>query len=251
MDSFFKVAKIALKPFGIKNRLDLRLMWRYKKYLFSTIGLLRESQSQFSQDVFVACELEILRNKRIGYFVEFGATDGIKLSNTYRLEKKYKWNGILSEPAKSWQESLKKNRKCNIDLRCVTEYSGEQIEFNEAIDSVYSSLEKYSYLDHHSQKRLAGKKYTVPSISLNDLLSSFKAPRDIDYLSIDTEGGEYEILRALNFAQWNIKIITVEHNFENKRSKIHQLLTSHGFRRVLENSTYVDDWYVKNRGSSE
>lgn len=244
MDSFLNVAKIALKPLGIKNRLDLRLLWRYKKNLFSTIGLLKESRSQFSQDVFVACELEVMRKKRIGYFVEFGATNGISLSNTYLLEKSYNWIGIVSEPAKSWQESLKKNRKCHIDLRCVTEYSGEEVEFNETTDSIYSSLEKYSLLDNHSQKRFEGNKYTVPSISLNDLLSSYKAPRDIDYLSVDTEGGEYEILSALNFAEWNIKIITVEHNFASKRSKIHQLLTSHGFHRVLENSTYVDDWYV-------
>ena len=245
MNRLIKNAKLALNAAGIKNKLDLMLLWRYKKHLFTTIRLLKRSRSQFSQDVFVISELQLMNINQVGFFVEFGATDGISLSNSYLLEKDFGWNGILSEPAKTWHKSLQENRSCNLDLRCVTGASGEELTFNETLDGVYSTIDKYSNLDNHHQKRLDGRKYTVTSISLNNLLIEFSAPKTIDYLSIDTEGGEYEILKALNFSEWSIKIITVEHNFENKRAEIHKLLNSNGYRRVLENYTYVDDWYIK------
>lgn len=77
---------------------------------------LPKSKSQLRQDLFVLSELEFKRN---GYFVEFGATNGIELSNTYILEEEFEWNGILAEPAKCWHEDLKINRKCHIDTDCV------------------------------------------------------------------------------------------------------------------------------------
>ncbi len=62
-------------------------------------------RSQLGQDIFA---LAANKFKRGGYFVEFGATNGIDLSNTYALEKEYGWKGILSEPATVWHEDLKK-----------------------------------------------------------------------------------------------------------------------------------------------
>src|SRR3990167_7150651 len=67
---------------------------------------LRKSKSQHRQDLFVLSQLNFKRN---GYFVEFGATNGIDLSNTYLLEKEFGWAGILAEPAKCWHKDLKKN----------------------------------------------------------------------------------------------------------------------------------------------
>src|ERR1017187_1984592 len=54
---------------------------------------LRISKSQLRQDLMVLSELDF---KRGGYFVEFGATNGVTLSNTYLLEKEYGWTGILA-----------------------------------------------------------------------------------------------------------------------------------------------------------
>ena len=57
------------------------------------------SYAQIQQDLFILCELNFKRN---GFFVEFGATDGIKLSNTYLLEKEFGWTGVLVEPARCY-----------------------------------------------------------------------------------------------------------------------------------------------------
>jgi hypothetical protein len=71
----------------------------------SILKLLPHSTSQLRQDLFVLTELNFMRD---GFFVEFGATNGQDLSNSYILEKEFNWKGILSEPAISWQKDLKK-----------------------------------------------------------------------------------------------------------------------------------------------
>jgi hypothetical protein len=80
---------------------------------------------------------------------------------------------------------------------------------------------------------------------LNDLLIKHRAPKYIDYLSIDTEGSEYEILEAFNFNEFSFGIITVEHNYTPQRDMIFALLTGHGYIRKYENISAFDDWYVK------
>ena len=92
--------------------------------------------------------------------------------------------------------------------------------------------------------RLNGIKYEVHSISLNDLLAHNGAPSEIDYLSIDTEGSEFEILSAFDFSNYRIKIITVEHNQSSSRLVIYDLLTSKGYTRKLVDFSKQDDWYV-------
>jgi FkbM family methyltransferase len=199
-----------------------------------------ESRAQLFQDLFV---LFSLSQKRDGFFVEFGATDGVELSNTLLLERSYDWSGILAEPAKCWHESLRMNRKCVIDTRCVWTKSGEVVEFNEVADRELSTITKYSNHDGHSVSRRAGKKYPVESVSLEDLLGSNGAPNRIDYLSVDTEGSELDILRAFNFNKYDVRMITVEHNFTMNRDAIRILLESRGFSRVFENFSMWDDWY--------
>ena len=201
-----------------------------------------ESRAQLFQDLFV---LFSLGQKREGFFVEFGATDGVELSNTLLLEKSYEWNGILAEPAKCWHEDLRSNRTCVIDTRCVWKESGEVLEFNEVSDRELSTLAKYSNHGGHFVARRTGRRYPVETVSLHDLLSSHNAPNSIDYLSVDTEGSEFDILEAFDFQNYDVKIITVEHGFTLNRDRICGLLESKGFSRVFERFSMWDDWYRK------
>jgi FkbM family methyltransferase len=200
-----------------------------------------KSKAQLRQDVFVLAELGF---KRDGYFVEFGATNGVDLSNTYLLEKEMGWTGILAEPAVSWRIALPKNRTCHIDFGCVWSKSGERLEFNNALDAELSTIDTFSNCDEHSKAREQGLKYDVVTISLVDLLKKYDAPKEIDYLSIDTEGSEFEILNAFDFDAYKIKIITCEHNYTPMREQICDLLTSKGYIRKYTKYSYFDDWYV-------
>lgn len=206
------------------------------------MGLLKHSHSQLGQDIFVASET---RCKRNGYFVEFGATDGLGLSNTWLLESQLGWSGILAEPGRCWHKELRKNRKAEIETQCVWSSTGGTLVFNETMIRELSTIDDYSSSDSHAALRLDGMKYEVSTISLLDLLIKHGAPKKMDYLSIDTEGSEYEILRNFDFDRYSFKIITCEHSFRPQRQDLFNLLTEHGYERKLENISQYDDWYVR------
>lgn len=203
------------------------------------------SFSQLSQDYWV---LSKTNNKSKGYFVEFGAGNGIKLSNTYALEKFFDWNGILCEPNPIHHESLIKNRNCIVSQKCVYHEGGKYLPFlcvNGPLTNLLSSLKEYSNHDHHSEARKDSNEILVETITLNQLFEENNAPSKIDYLSIDTEGGEYEILNSLNWEKYDISLITVEHNFTQQRENIYNLLVSKGYRRVEYDESKYEDWYSK------
>lgn len=206
------------------------------------LRLLPFSKSQLRQDLFVLSELGF---KRDGFFVEFGAASGKNLSNTWILEKRFGWSGILAEPAKCWHQSLHVNRACAIEHRCVWKSSGEKLDFAEASEAEISTLSSFRDGDQHAASRRSSRHYEVETISLNDLMSEHKAPAYPDYLSIDTEGSELDILQAFDFKRHPFKVITCEHNFTSAREKIHGLLTGAGYVRKHEKISDFDDWYVR------
>lgn len=214
----------------------------FKEEEYKNIKKLKDlSKSQLWQDLFV---LYFTRFKKGGFFVEFGAADGVSLSNTYLLEKEFGWKGILAEPAISWRKDLIDNRDVAISNKCVWKKSGESLPFLETEIGELSTIETFSELDNHAQFREIGKTYQVDTISLQDLLTEFSAPREMDYLSIDTEGSEYEVLNAFDFDKYRFNIITCEHNQTQNRDRIHKLLTQNNYERVYPQLTVFEDWYV-------
>jgi hypothetical protein len=89
----------------------------------------------------------------------------------------------------------------------------------------------------------------VETVSLNDLLAGWDAPRRIDYLSLDTEGSELDILQHFDFAARDVRLISVEHNHTARRRPIFDLLTARGYRRRFETLSSVDDWYVRDEAT--
>lgn len=217
------------------NSLDLADTKAFKE------ALIAQSPSQLGQDIWV---LEQHSYKRDGFFVEFGATDGVLLSNTYILEKLFGWKGLCAEPNPKYFEKLQKNRQCVVANSCISANTGEEVEFIFADE--YGGIASYAAADSHTDKRNAYAnefgKATLQTISLHDFLSKHNAPRKIDFLSIDTEGSEFDILNMFPFDEWEIKCITVEHNYSEAREKIYKLLTSNGYERK---TVQFDDWYYR------
>ena len=213
----------------------------YSKQLFKTY---QDSKSQICQDWFVLDHLDL---KKDGFFVEIGAASGIDLSNTYLLEKKFNWTGILCEPSIFWQQSLKANRNCLIDSRCVYTSSGSEIDFLETSHPEYSTIDSFQNRDSHSDKRKVFNQYKVKTITLEDLLDFHNSPKVIDYLSVDTEGSEYDILKNFNFDKFQIRIITVENNNTENKALFDNLLLTNKYKKVMEEFSQFESWYINER----
>ena len=198
-----------------------------------------DARGQFFQDLWVLFELD---EKRGGYFVDFGASNGEILSNTWLLENHHGWTGILAEPNPVNHESLKV-RHAILDTRCVYAASGEKMEFHATDNAVLSTLAKFSDSDFHASTRQARRSITVETVSLDDLLDEHDAPEIIDYLSMDTEGSEYDILAAYSFRR-RFRCISVEHNFTPARETIDRLLRSKGYVQRFAYASKSDNWYV-------
>ena len=201
------------------------------------LALSHHSRSQCGQDLFALLESGFKRN---GYFVEFGATDGVTLSNSFLMEKEFEWSGILAEPARRWHRDLKANRSCHIETDCVWRESNSVLTFDEADWGELSRARTPGSSDANPK----GRTYSVKTISLSDLLAKYGAPRVIDFLSIDTEGSEFEILNSFDFSEYQFKVIACEHNHEPRREQIFSLLTANGYVRKFERISSYDDWYV-------
>jgi len=249
---------------AILARLNLRLVYKSKwdemftlsyfywndpfLQLFSEPERIKElipySKSQVRQDLFVLQELNFKSN---GFFVEIGSASGVEMSNTWLLEKKFQWKGILSEPSLQYRDSLPKKRSAYIDNYFCWSQSGIQKEFLELGDSGLSTLSDFAADGIHGPTRMSsqGKRYVVESISLEELLKKYNAPKNIDYISVDVEGSELEILRTFSFDKYEVKIWTIEHNFEEpRRSEIFELMSRNGYIRKFVNISHQDDWYV-------
>lgn len=211
-------------------------------FLRHAMGHLATSRAQLFQDTL---PLHVLGGRRGGFFVEFGATDGLTLSNTAMLESAFGWRGILAEPARRWHAALRRNRPAaRIDTDCVWEKSGERLRFAETAEGELSTLARFAAGDGHARARRDAAFYDVPTVSLDDLLRRHEAPRGFEFLSVDTEGSEPAILAAFDLEGWRPQVVTVEHNYTPARDVIHARMTAAGYRRILPALSLFDDWYI-------
>jgi len=188
----------------------------------------------------VLAHLERVKSLEELFFVEFGATNGIDLSNTLLFEREFNAKGIVAEPARVWHDELLLNRVCIISTDCVWSQSNLNLKFFESVNPDLSGLDSRN---HFHRPRQSNEVYSVKTVSLYDLLERNNAPKQIDFLSIDTEGSEFDILNSFNFEKYSFRIITCEHNYSKRRKEIRKLLESNGYRRKFSWISFVDDWY--------
>jgi FkbM family methyltransferase len=199
-----------------------------------------QSTSQFGQDIHVLGE--IYNNKTTGYFVEIGAYNGVESSNTYILEN-IGWNGICVECNPRYFSELVKVRKSKNYSYAVYSVDDQQMEFYDS--GGYAGLvvtNKHAHIVNDPIIKVTTKK-------LASILDEASAPNFIEYLSLDTEGSEFDILASHDFEKYKFGYICVEHNrVEPNRSNIRKLLESKGYRHYRENGDntwgVIDDEYI-------
>ena len=215
---------------------------KFKEFIFNNIQYLDEG-------IQVLWILFVFECKENGYFVEFGACDGLLFSNTKILEKDFGWKGILAEPNRSYGNQIVENRKVIIDKRAVWSKTGVSVEFAEVsaggLSGIYSTFRRNKN-DLDKRQSLGIKKYTVETVSLNDLLNEYKAPVNFDLLSIDTEGSEYEIIKNFDLNKYRPKVICIE--FDGTKfelNKFEKILSRYGYKSVgAEFSEERNLWFM-------
>lgn len=211
--------------------------------LFEKFAVTTEQYSQLGQDVLA---LFCFGSDKPGFFVEFGACDGIIMSNTFLLETYHSWNGVLVEPVPYYNRVLKNKRDCIIvDDVCVSDKSDEIVQFLEVRDfQCVSGMKSDAFKDSWAGVRKDNANtFDVKTISLKDLLDTYAKKDYIDFLSIDTEGSEFKILNAYDFST-QFGLITVEHNHTENKVPIENLLKEKGYIQILANLSRHDSWFV-------
>lgn len=219
---------------------------------------LKFSEAQCFQDLWVLYESMKHGNPRGGYFVEFGASNGLFSSNTFMLDKMYRWSGILIEPNPEWHEQLEAIRGESPDQYvqlimnvAISDKSGNE-KFTITENPSISGFTEHMVGDYFDRKKAGNKTYEIEvyGTPLYSFLVWNSTEKYIDYLSVDTEGSEYLILKQyfedLNRKkkQIEIKMITVEHNFTENREKLFSLLTANGYVRKMVEFSRWDDFYI-------
>lgn len=169
----------------------------------------------------------LTRFGNVGYFVEAGAHDGVGDSQTLTLEQSG-WTGLCVEPS-SYYRGLKANRRCRTDNRPLWSCTNARVEFREVIGTELSGVTCAFQDDGWDRDSRPHQDYLRLAVSLADLLDEHAAPPVIQYLALDTEGSELEILRAHDFQGHSFQFVQVEYNGVLSRlAELRALLERHG-----------------------
>ena len=188
--------------------------------------------SQAGQDKII--KKNFFDGKKNGFFVEIGAYDGITGSNCYHFERFLNWDGIAIEPSNIQFEKLKKNRKCKVLNNAISD-EVKEVEFIEVAEGLTqmsginnSSFERNFQIISNNQASKTNS-INLKTITFDEIVPKNK---DVDYLSIDIEGGEMNLLKSIDFKTNNIKVISVENNIPKEQN----------FKNFFEeiNFTYLD-----------
>ena len=205
-----------------------------------------KSKSQLGQDFFALAATNQSSSK---FFVEIGGGDPIIASNTYLLQENFGWSGIIVEPN---PELVKKT----IDIRCndgkVSVYSFALSSKNGVENFLPSGMlgtfERFVGGDFHSKQRKKLKKsqglISVETKTPQTFIEECKI-KQIDFLSLDTEGSEWEIISNWPFELIRPTAICIEVNNRSSASDILQFLESKNYRNVLRNLSKYDLWFVQ------
>jgi FkbM family methyltransferase len=214
-------------------------------FIFQIFALHAEYFSECQQDKFL--NEVVFKEKHNGFFIEIGANNGIDFSNSYFFEKFLEWDGICIEPHPIVFDELHNNRKCLCLNIAISNSEGEKDFVCHTKSSFLSGLlNKYDpkHIKRWNTNKVIADKNNIVKVQsylLNDVLEKNKVT-DVDFLSLDTEGGELDILKSINLNKYNIKIIVVE-NLYNSHN-ISDFLNSKGYSLI--NKLSKDEIYSKN-----
>lgn len=178
---------------------------------------------------------EFFREARSGFFVEVGANRPRQESQSWHLEQRG-WTGILIEPQPDLADELRRARSAQVfAVACSSpRNAGRRMRLHVA--GALSALDR----DRMAPGAKAERVIEVPVRTLDDILSEANAPVPLDFLSVDVEGHELEVLSGFDFARWCPHLVLLEDHVGSLAK--HRFLKAAGYRliRRVENN----GWYA-------
>lgn len=211
-----------------------------REFLSMVSGFNEVTQSQLFQDLFA---LFVSSTRRGGYFVEVGVGDGVAHSNTRLLEASYGWSGLLIEPNFALWDAIRQTRRASL-APCAASASEGELLFHRVATPELSYVG--NDVPHDDLQRPVLESRVVKTKTLDAILSEHGAPQDMDYLSIDVEGHELEVLSGFDVNRWRPKAITIEYNNDAPRAEaIRRGLP--GYTQAMPSLSGCDLWFVRDR----
>jgi FkbM family methyltransferase len=180
--------------------------------------------------------------RRSGFFVEVGAYDGVHLSNTYHFEQSG-WTGVLVEPDPQMADRCRRERPRSRTFQCAAgDRAGEISFYKVAGGEAYSTTSlSAAHRERLNRMGLAWREVRVAVRTLDSILEEAHAP-DVDFVSIDVEGGELAVLRGFDIRRWKPAVVLVETNAARRHPEIRRYFVANGY--AYRHSIDVNDFYL-------
>lgn len=191
----------------LKKIVPIQYHWQLYNTMKDVVGWRSKSYSSFGEDLVVS---KLAGNIRNGFFVDVGAFHPYKYSNTYYLKKYFAWTGINIEPNPQNFQLFLKKRQDDINLNVgVSQQSGD-LDYFMFPDPLYNTFDKNRSQELLAQgMELVGQK-TIPVQPLSEILQQHASGRTIDFLNVDVEMLDLEVLKSMDWSQAKPRVIAVE-----------------------------------------
>jgi len=178
----------------------------------------------------------------IGSAIEVGAAHGTVSSNTYHFELKG-WLCLCIEPNPRLYAALRNNRRHHLPYAVgdnnIDEAPFTVITLSNGDESAISGLRVDNRLVE-THPVIKQEVITVPVRTLDTCIAEFGQFNNIDFVSIDTEGTEYDVLRGFDLERWGPKLLVIENNFDDPQ--ITDYLKGFGYEKVRRHA--INDFYT-------
>lgn len=199
------------------------------------------SFSQIGQDLWA---LKASGLKRGGYFVEIGGHDPHANSNSFILERDWGWLGTIIEANPKFIQTLRGARIANIINCAIFEEDGQELKFVDAgaVGGIIGHTQEDKHSPQRARREKEGHVINVRGRTADSVFKEHEIPVKIDFLSVDTEGSELQVLNSIDFERVEIALVTVEHGGNEEKSRaVSSLMERHGFLRT---KVWFEDWFV-------
>lgn len=190
------------------------------------------AKTSFSQEGEDLILQKIFHNKNKGFYVDIGAHHPFRYSNTYLLYKRG-WKGINIDASPNVAQMFDKTRSCDTNLNIAVSNSKQSALyiFEDSALNTLSKTNAESTIKSGQSKLI--KKVQVKTKKLSDILEKYANRQKIDFMNIDVEGLELEVLKSNNWRKYKPQALAVE-NILSTNKKISKFLKEKGYRLVAK-----------------